>query len=436
MRDMIPELGLTRRDFAKLSAAGVLGAGMSGWLDILATRAAEQRQQNHKACILLWMDGGPSHKDTFDLKPGTEHAGEFSEINTNVAGIKISEHLPKIAQVMNRGALIRGMSTGEGAHGRAKHFMHTGYREGVGGLAYPSIGSIASDEIGDDTNPLPNYVCIGNTPNGSGSGFLGAAHQPLVVRDPARGVENLAAYVERTQMDNRLGLLQELESGFNRTYQSNIGAAHRTTYQRAVSLMRDRGRRAFDVTLESEQTRRRYGTSRFGQSCLMARRLVEAGVSFVEVTLGGWDTHQRNWDRVRQNSAQIDPAINALVNDLRTNGKLDDTLIVWMGEFGRTPRINTRGNQPGRDHYPRAWTSAMWGGGIRGGQVIGATDAEGARVTERPVSAIDFLATVCSIIGIDYTKFNNTRIGRPIRLVDRGANPIRELVPQRQAANS
>lgn len=425
MADFLPGTGLTRREILKLSAAGVLGASMSGWLDILAARAAETTAR-HKSCILLWMDGGPSHKDTFDLKPGTQNGGPYRPMATAANGIQISEHFPRLARLMNHGAIIRSMSTGEGAHGRAKYYLHTGYREGVGGLVYPSLGAICSSEIGPANNPLPNYVSIGN--RSYGSGFLGARHAPLNVTDPNRGVENLRPFVQANQFNNRVGLLEEMEQGFNRTHGATIGNSHRTTYQRAVTLMRDQGARAFDLSQEPASSRERYGSSRFGDGCLLARRLIEAGVTFAEVTLGGWDTHQNNFARVRQLSEQVDPAMSSLITDLRDRGRLDDTLVIWMGEFGRTPRINNRGAQPGRDHYPRAWSSVMFGGGIRGGQVIGSTDAEGATVTGRPVSAIDFMATVCSILGIDHTKFNQTHIGRPVRIADRGATPIRELV--------
>jgi uncharacterized protein (DUF1501 family) len=180
--------------------------------------------------------------------------------------------------------------------------------------------------------------------------------------------------------------------------------------------------------LEPGAGRKPYGAGRFADSCVLARRLVEIGVPFVEVTLGGWDTHQNNWARVKQLSDQVDPAMSALVNDLKERGLLDSTLVIWMGEFGRTPRINNRGAQPGRDHYPRAWSSVMFGGGIKGGQVIGKTDAEGAAVVDRPISAVDFMATVCSILGIDYKKENETPIGRPIPIADRGAKPVKELL--------
>jgi hypothetical protein len=372
------------------------------------------------------MDGGPSHKDTFDLKPGTANGGPYRQIATSVNGIQISEHFPQFARQMQHAAIVRSMSTPEGAHGRAKYNLHTGYREGQGGLVYPSIGAIVGKELGRQESPLPNFVSIGN--RSYGSGFLGPRHQPLVVTDPTRGVENLRPFVANSQFNNRVGLLEELEAGFNRENPSNVGNAHRTTYQRAVSLMRDQGARAFDISLEPSNVRSAYGSSRFGEGCLLARRLVETGVSFVEVTLGGWDTHQNNFARVQQLSGQVDPAMSALINDLRTRGLLDTTLVIWMGEFGRTPRINARGAQPGRDHYPRAWSLVMAGGGIRGGQVIGRTDAEGATVTDRPVSPLDFLATVCRVLGIDYNKQNQAANGRPVRIVDRGANPITQVI--------
>jgi hypothetical protein len=419
-----PLAGPSRRDFLRLSAAGVTGVSMSGWLSVLASRAA-QTNAKHKACILLWMDGGPSHKDTFDLKPGTKDAGDFKPIPTSVPGIQISEHFPKFARMMDHAAIVRGMSTSEGAHGRARYFMHTGYKEGQGGLVYPSIGSIVSAELGRPEYPMPNFVAING--RSFGSGFLGAKHQPLVVTDPARGVENLKPPVDAHHFEDRVGLLEEMEQAFFRDYKATASTDHLTTYKRAVTLMKSKEAKAFDLSLEPASSKAAYGDSKFGEGCLMARRLVERGVPFVEVTLGGWDTHQDNFDRVKRLSAQVDPAMAALVKDLKDRGLLDSTLVVWMGEFGRTPKINTRGNKPGRDHYPRAWSTVVAGGGIKGGQVVGKTDAEGATVVERPTSALDFLATICQVLGIDYKKQNNTPIGRPVRIVDKGANPVKEL---------
>jgi uncharacterized protein (DUF1501 family) len=419
-----PMLGLSRRDFVKLSAAGVLGASMSGWLPVLAARAAETRAKT-KSCILLWMDGGPSHKDTFDMKPDSAGAGEFKPIKTNVSGIEISEHLPKLAKVMDSAAILRGMSTGEGAHGRAKYYMHTGYKEGVGGLVYPSLGAIVASELGDPKFPLPNFVTIGN--RSYGSGFLGSKHQPIIVGDPARGVENLKSLVGDKQFDNRVGLLEEMEKAFYRDYQADAAADHKTTYERAVTLMKSKEAKAFDLAEEPASAKSLYGSTKFGEGCLLARRLIETGVKFVEVTLGGWDTHQDNFDRVKNLSGPVDQGMSALITDMKQRGMLDDTLIVWMGEFGRTPKINARGAKPGRDHYPRAWSAVLAGGGIKGGQVVGKTDKEGATVVERQTSALDFMATICQVLGINYNK-QNTANNRPIRIVDKGANPIKELL--------
>ncbi len=424
MASLNPLNHLSRRDWLKLSAAGVGATAASGWLNVLAAHAAKTGAR-HKACIVLWMDGGPTHKDTFDLKPGTKDGGEFKEIATATPGIKISEHFPRFARWTNEAAILRGMSTGEGAHGRARYYLHTGYKEGQGGLIHPALGSLVAAEIGNSDSPMPNYVSVGRA--GYGAGFLGARHQPLIVNDPARGVENMRPLVSSQQFDKRVGLLEEMENAFFKDYKATSGTDHRTTYQRAVNLMQSKEAKAFDLSLEPAAARAAYGEGKFAEGCLLARRLVETGVSFVEVTLGGWDTHQDNFDRVKKLSAQVDPAMSALIKDLKDRGLLDSTLVIWMGEFGRTPKINARGAKPGRDHYPRAWSSVLVGGGIKGGQVIGKTDAQGATVVERPISALDFLSTVCKILGIDYTKVNNTPNSRPVRIVDKGANPIKEL---------
>jgi hypothetical protein len=415
----------TRRDFLRLSAAGVFAPALSGWLPVMARAADKSGKGRAKSCIVLWMDGGPSHKDTFDLKPDSKGAGEFKPIKTSAPGVEISEHLPKLAQVMHHGVVVRGMSTPEGAHPRAKYIAHTGYREGQGGIIYPSIGSIVSKELGSPSGSMPNYVAISG--RSFGSGFLGPRHQPLLVTDPNRGVQDLKALVAGGQFDNRVGLLETMEKAFHREYQAEAINDHKTTYERAVKLMQSNEAKAFDLSAEPTGSREKYGTGRFADGVVMARRLVEVGVPFVEVSLGGWDTHQDNFRRVKSLSEQIDTPIAALVSDLRDRGLLDSTLIVWMGDFGRTPNINARGANPGRDHYPRAWSLAMWGGGIKGGSVVGKTDKEGASVVERPTSAQDFLATVCELMGIDHTKKNETSTNRPIQIVEK-AKPFTDLI--------
>jgi hypothetical protein len=416
---------LTRRDALKLAAAGVTGVSLSGWLNVLAAHAASQKTR-HKSCILLWMDGGPSHIDTFDPKPESKTGGPFKPISTSVSGIGVSEYFPQFAQLMQHAVILRGMSTGEGAHGRAKYNLHTGYREGQGGVVYPSLGAIVAKELGNEEFPLPSFVSVGN--RSYGAGFLGTRYQPLVVADARRGVANLRPLVSGGAFDGRVGLLEEMEKAFYRDYQAGTSAAHRTTYQRAVALMKSKEAKAFDITSEPGSVRKAYGETRFGEGCLLARRLIETGVRFVEVSLGGWDTHQNNFQRVKALSQQADPAMAALVRDLKERGLLESTLVVWMGEFGRTPRLNARGAQPGRDHYPRAWSTVLAGGGIKGGQVVGKTDKDGASVVEGRTSAIDFLATVCTVLGINYTKQNTTPSNRPVRIVDKGARVVKEVL--------
>ncbi|MBM3980461.1 MAG: DUF1501 domain-containing protein [Planctomycetes bacterium] len=413
----------SRRDVLKLAAAGVFAPTLSGWLPVLAKAAPSGGTGKAKSCILLWMDGGPTHKDTWDLKPDSKGAGDFKPIKTAASGIEISEHLPKVAQVMNHGAVVRGMTTPEGAHARAKYYMHTGFREGQGGVVYPAIGSLVSQEKGAANGAMPNYVAIGG--RSFGSGFLGPKHQPLLVTDPNRGVEDLKSALSLSTFDNRVGLLEQMEKAFHREYKADAINDHKTTYERAVKMMQSKEAKAFDIS--SDPSKAKYGSGRFAEGVLMARRLVEVGVPFVEVSLGGWDTHQDNFARVKSLSEQVDAALSALVTELKDKGLLDSTLIVWMGEFGRTPNINARGAKPGRDHYPRAWSLAMFGAGIKG-RVVGKTDKEGASVVERPTTAQDFLGTVCELMGIDHTKKNETATGRPIQMVEKAKPFTKDLL--------
>jgi hypothetical protein len=434
MSPMNLERLLTRRAALRTAAAGVLAPSLSGWLGVLAARAAEEPRTT-KRCILLWMNGGPSHIDTFDIKPAGRSTSEFKPIRTSADGIQVCEHLPKLADLMNHAAVIRSMSTPEGDHSRARFHLHTGYREGVGGIAYPGLGSIASAELGRDDFPLPNFVCI-NTRQPVGPGYLGPRHQPLVVANPTQGVENLKSPAPASQFTTQTTLLDELEQGFLRRYPAPPSEAHQTTYRRAIRMMLAPEVSAFDLSREPAAVRSAYGldaapanpraarggaSNTFAAGCLMARRLVEVGVPFVEVALDGWDTHQDNFPRTRALCEQLDRPASALIADLRDRGLLDSTLVVWMGEFGRTPQITGRA---GRNHYSKAWSTVLFGGGIRGGQVIGRTDGAGARVEERPVSVADFLATVCRTIGIDPRKRNLTPEGRPITLVEKDAKPI------------
>jgi hypothetical protein len=407
---------LARRSL--LSAAAALPLG--GFLERLAAQAADQPPV--KSCILLWMAGGPSHLDTFDLKPEAPDRirGEFRPIETSVPGIQISEHFPRFARLVQHAALLRGMSTAESDHELATYHLHTGYQKRAGGVAFPSLGAIASRELGRGDFPLPNFVCIGGGPrHATRSGLLGPSHQPLDVANPDRGTDYLDPLVGAKQFTRQYELLQGLNAAFQETYRSPAAEAHSSALARGVQLMTAEQKRAFDLSEESEAVRERFGRGSFGQGCLMARRLVETGVRFVEVMSGdgvGWDTHRDNFPRTRALSLEADAGMAALVDDLRERGRLDSTLVIWMGEFGRSPQITSGG---GRNHWSRAWASVLAGGGIRGGQVVGRTDREAAQVVDRPISVTDFLATVCKVLGIDYTRENRAPgVARPIPIVD------------------
>jgi hypothetical protein len=432
----------SRRDWLRLMSLGFAGVSLSGWLEDLASAAAAHPARK-KSCILLWMNGGPSQMDTFDLKPGHKNGGPVKEIATSVPGIKISQHLPKLAQQMKRMAIVRSMSTREADHARATYLMRTGRAPG-GPIQYPSIGSLVSKELASPEAPLPGFVSIAPqrfiSAGAFGPGFLGPRYAPLVVGenggirqggrdDVARALRvddlDLPREITGNRADARLGLLDDLNQEFLTERSATPSVSHRTAYQRAVTMMRSTAVKAFDLSEEPARLRDAYGSNLFGQGCLLARRLVEKGVPFVEVGLGGWDTHGNNFDAVQRLCGVLDPAWSTLMDDLADKGLLDSTLIVWMGEFGRTPLING-GN--GRDHWASSWSTVLAGGGIKGGQVHGTTTPDGMRVAENPVKTPDFLATVGKALGLDITKQNNSNVGRPIRFVDPGAKPIQEVL--------
>ena len=422
------------------------GASLCGWLGRVA--AAAPPGPRPKACILLWMAGGPSHVDTFDPKPDApaDVRGEFRPIDTAVPGIRVSEHFPKLAGLMRHAAVLRGMSTLESDHQLATYHLHTGYQNRSGAVAFPSLGALVAKELGKRDVPLPNYVTIGRAPQeATGAGFLGPDCQPLGVTDPARGLDFAAPSAAAAEAGRRVDLFRQLDGAFQDRHRSPAAEAHRSAADRAVTLMNAEQKAAFDLTREPDAVRDAYGRpgqpaprgatpvappGGFGQGCLMARRLVEAGVPFVEVVMGGgadWDTHRDNFPRTRALSLECDAAAAALVEDLRRRGLLDTTLVVWMGEFGRTPR-STGG---GRNHWARAWSSVLIGGGIRGGRVVGRTDRDGAEVVDRPITVPDFLATVCSVLGVDHTRRNHPAgVDRPIPVVDttRGVRVLTELL--------
>jgi hypothetical protein len=417
---------LSRRNFLQMSGVG-LGMGcLSGWVKVLGAQPAEIKAPA-KSCILLWMDGGPSHYETFDPKPEAkqEYRGAFKPIATAVPGVQFSEHLPKLAKLMGELAVIRSMQTPEADHQRAKYHLKTSYRQRVGGLVYPSIGSIVSAEKGKPGFPLPSYITCGKSRfYASGSGFLGAKHQPLEVQDPGKGIENIKALGDGTNFASKLKLAEDLEQSFHRNYKAPSSEAHIVTRARATQLMTTPEVKAFELDREDKAVKESYGDSNFGMGCLLARRLVEVGVPFIEVDCAGWDTHSKNFELIKDKLApQLDTGMSALLVDLKKRGLLNQTLVVCMGEFGRTPKIN---GGDGRDHYPKAWSLALAGAGIQGGRVIGKTDKDGTDVADRRVSVYDLFATICELIGVDYTKeFTPANTSRPIRILDNhGEKPL------------
>ncbi len=439
---------LSRRDWLKLSATGALASSVSGWFGNMADAAAANPARK-KSCILLWMNGGPAQTDTFDMKPGHKNGGPYKEMRTNAPGLKFSELLPGVAEFGDKMAVIRSMTTKEADHGRGSFLMRTGYAP-TGPIQYPTLGSLVSRELGKEDAALPNFVSIAPyrffSPGAYGPGFLGPKYAPLVVGDGAqfngRGVVDYSAAlkvrdidppseVEKAHAAVRLDLLQDMEKEFIARHPGVASVSHKTAYDRAVKLMKTDARKAFDLDEEKASLRNAYGRNLFGQGCLLARRLVERGVPFVEVTHGGinnnnfgWDTHNQNFDAMKSLCGTLDPAWAALMGDLKDRGMLDSTLIVWMGEFGRTPVINAN---KGRDHWPNSWSTVLAGGGIKGGQAYGKTSADGTTIEEKPVTVPDLLATVCKTLGVDPEKQNNSNVGRPIRIVDKPGKVIKEI---------
>jgi hypothetical protein len=445
----MPSPILSRRDWMKLSAAGVVGYSLSGWLEALAAQTGNDPKRR-RSCILLWMNGGPSQMDTFDLKPGHANGGPYKEIQTAAPGLKISEHLPKLAKFGDRLAVVRSMSTKEGDHDRATFYLRTGYLP-QGPIEYPPLGASVSKELGREDAPLPNFVSIAPyrlfARNAFGPGFLGPKYAPLIIGDTAAVNQlgradyekslkvqdiDLPASVPQAHANARIDLLQDMERAFAADRPDVPTRSHKTAYDRAVRLMRTEAAKAFNLDEESPGLRDSYGRNLFGQGCLLARRLVERGVPFVEVTMGGvnggalgWDTHINNFELVKGLSGVLDAAWATLMGDLKQRGLLDSTLIVWMGEFGRTPQI-TPSN--GRDHFPNAWSTVLAGGGIKGGGAVGKTSPDGMEIAERKVGVQDFLATVCAALGVDPYTQNRSNVGRPIRIVEKSAEPIKEVL--------
>ena len=434
---------MDRRQWLRVAGLGIGGMSMSGWLPALIAREMGTSPRRH--CILLWMGGGPSQTDTFDMKPGHENGGTFKEIATNVPGVRFSEHLPRLATTADKLTIVRSLSTKEGDHARATHMMRTGHAAG-GAIRHPALGAALAKELSEPADKLPNYVSVvpqrvGNS-DAYGAGYLGPRYGPLVVdatqsTPSGKGrvelkIESIRppAGVNATRIERRLQLWRQLQDRFLKEHPSASPLAHQVVYQNAVRLMRSDAAKAFDLSEEPDRVREKFGRGRFGQGCLMARRLIERGVSVVEVSLSrskigglGWDTHVDNFTTVASLCAELDAGWASLMEDLQSRGLLESTTILWLGEFGRTPRIN---RNAGRDHFPAAWSCVFAGGGIAGGQVFGKTSPDGMHVEEAKVGVGDILATLCTAIGVAPGRKNISNTNRPISIVD--GKPIGKLL--------
>ncbi len=406
-------LTLPRRSLLSLGLAALGAAALRR--DTGDARAADPRPKAAAdTLIILWLNGGPSHLDTFDPKPGRKVMGPLKAISTSVPGLQIGEHLPLLAQQANRVAFLRGLSSKEGSHERAAYLGHTGYSPNPT-AAYPSLGSWASQSLGARDPELPAYVSLGGP--GGEPGFFGAGHAPFIVTSPGQAPDDTSSGVSDARFSRRTKALSLLEEGFAARTKAPVVAERRAVYDRAFKLMRSPRLRAFDLEGEPAAARAAYGDTPFGRGCLTARRLVEVGVRVAEVTLDGWDTHQDNFGRVKKLCGTLDPALSALLRDLADRSILDRTLVLCMGEFGRTPKIS---DEDGRDHHPSAFTALLAGGGVRGGTVVGQTDEDGAQVVSEKLRMADVFATVASRLGLDPLQMAEAPSGRPVTLTEGG----------------
>lgn len=409
---------VSRRAFLRCLAGGATVAGLR-WSDCLSARADEMRKQG-KACILLWMAGGPSQFETFDPKPGAQTQGPTRDIATSVPGLRIAEHWTHLAPLMKNTAVLRSLTSKEGNHGRATYLLHTSYAPS-GGIVHPGFGSTVAQQIGPEEFDLPSFVSISGP--SVGPSFLGVRYAPFIVTNPNQPPDNLPSPVPGQRLQRRLGLLRELDQEQTESGAAELVQDHQTLYRQTARMVLSPRTKAFRLDQEPDRVRDRYGRSAFGQGCLMARRLIEAGVTFVEVQSSGWDTHSDEVKGLKKLIPPVDQATAALLSDLQTRGLLDRTLVIWMGEFGRMPQINLTA---GRDHYPTIFNAVLTGAGIPGGRVIGKTDARGIDIVERPISVQDLFCTFCQALGINPRTENESNVGRPIPIVEHGAS-VREL---------
>ena len=403
---------MRRRDFLTTTAS-VLG------LTQTLNANQEEIKKNGKSAILLWMGGGPSTIDIWDLKPNAATGGPFNPISTSGEDVQICEHMPLMARQMHNMAIIRSMSTREADHTRGRYYMHTGYVP-VQTIEHPGYGSVISKQLKNEDIKIPQFFSVNG--GSAGAGFLGAQYAPFVVNSDGR-IRNLSMKIDQ-RFHQRMQTLAMLENNFINSNRGSLPKEHQKTLRQAFDVLTSKQMNATKVAEEPESIRQRYGDNSFGKGCLMARRLVEAGVPFIEVGLGGWDNHQNIFPTLKDmRLPTLDQGMSALVEDLEQSGLLKDTVIIWMGEFSRTPRIN--GNT-GRDHWARSWSVVVGGAGMNGGIAVGNTSDDGTRVESEPYSSQDVMASVCKALGISLDTTFTSNSGRPMKIANSG-RIIKEL---------
>ncbi|MEI8018228.1 MAG: DUF1501 domain-containing protein [Schlesneria sp.] len=388
--------------------------------DKVSSSSSETREGSAKHVIFLYMNGAMTHLDTFDLKPGRETQGETKGISTNVPGMQFGETLPELAKVASEMAVIRSLHTETGDHEGGRYFMRTSYKE-IASIRHPGMGAWALKILGRQNRTLPDNVLIGGEARHPGAGFLEPAFTPVPVGDPNAGLQNTVTpkYLTEASFDKRMDLINKFDSDFRKKYPQKQVDAYGDFYRQANQLVHSDELKAFDLNQEKPEIRDKYGRDQFGQGCLLARRLVEHNVRYIEISLGGWDMHTEIFsrDKLASRAAILDRAASVLIHDLKSKGLLKNTLVVLGTEFGRSPHINANS---GRDHHPGVFSGFFAGGGIKGGRFYGTSDKNGYSPEEDDVTVADFNATIAHALGLPIQKEFFSKSGRPFKVAHDG----------------
>ncbi|MCA9178937.1 MAG: DUF1501 domain-containing protein [Planctomycetales bacterium] len=406
----------TRRHFLTRAAQAALGVSFLPMTSPLAQGASGPGKA--KRVVYLFLEGAASHMDTFDPKPGAAEQGGTKAIGTKISGVQFGEHIPLLAASADKLAVVRSMATATAAHDQARYLMRTSYKM-IATTRHPSMGAWLQHFRGRSNKELPGAVVVGNSSRHPGAGYLNAAMAPAPVPTASRGLENTKPpkYLTDDQFDKRMRLSSRFDQAFLRHYQDSGVQSYLDFYSEAVSLLKSSDLDAFDINKEDAKVKERYGATPLGQGCLLARRLLEVGINFVEVVSGGWDLHRDIFTTMPNKGGELDQAMTALLEDLEQKGMLEDTLVVLTTEFGRTPKIN---QNSGRDHHPSAFSSVLAGGGIAGGQVYGKTDKSAIAVDENPVAPEDLNATIAQALNLPLKQEVISPVGRPFKVAHDG----------------